>query len=164
MRYEIVELDLSGKAASIYSIIPEGQKVSLFRQFLIEWKDLYPDEVDNIVTRVKLMGENIGARETFFRHNEGRPGDGVCAFFDIPRAKLRLYCIRYGTTAIILGGGAPKNVRAWQDDPKLTKEAKKMIAYAQDINNRLKPNGDLKWSDNGVELIGNLNNNDDENE
>jgi hypothetical protein len=54
-----------------------------------------------------------------------------------------------------LGGGGPKTVRAWQDDNKLTSEAKKMIQVSKDILGRIQ-SGDLEWSDDGSQLLGNL--------
>lgn len=163
MEYEIVDTELTGKSAAIYSIVPVGEKVSVFAKFLKEWKDEFPDEVNEIVERLRLIGDKLGAREGFFKHNEGKPGDGVCAFYDVPGAKLRVYCIRYGNVAIILGGGGPKSVKAWQDDVKLNAEARKIIAYARDINDRLK-HDDLYWSKSGKELLGNLNNTENEDE
>lgn len=39
------------------------------------------------------MATKTGAAEHFFKLNEGKPGDGVCALFDSPDKKLRIYCI-----------------------------------------------------------------------
>lgn len=58
-----------------------------------------------MVQRLKIIGTKTGAREQFFKLHEGNPGDGVCALFDLPDKNLRLYCIRYNTQIIILGGG-----------------------------------------------------------
>ena len=56
--------------------------------------------------------------------DEGIPGDGVCALFDLPNSNLRLYCIRYGNSIIILGGGGqkPKTISAFQENEKLAKQ------------------------------------------
>ena len=109
------------------------------------------------------MGKTTGAREQFFKCNEGKPGDGVCALYDEPDKELRLYCIRYGKVAILLGGGGPKKRQtiAWQDDKKLTKEAQIIISISKDITNRLKE-GEIYWSANGYQLSGNLNFSDHE--
>jgi hypothetical protein len=76
---------------------------------------------------------------------------------------LRLYCIRYGSIAIILGGGGekPEGVRALQDDPKLKEENYRLRAIAKRINDRIKDK-DLYWD--GNELGGDLNFYDDEQE
>jgi hypothetical protein len=105
-----------------------------------------------------------GARATFFKEFEGSPGDGVCALYDMPGKQLRLYCIKFGMTAIILGGGGPKGkeVRSWQDDPVLKKVATRIMAYADHIGRRLTAREDLRWSKDYKHLEGVLKNYDDE--
>jgi hypothetical protein len=163
VKYEIVELeDLSGNEARIYSIVPKGETEDLFTQFVRKWQRNYGEEVKDVASRIWEIGNRVGARPGYFRHDEGKPGDGMCALSDQPGAKLRLYCIRYGSITLILGGGGPKNVRAWQDDPTLKYEAERMIAYAKDINRRLRDGDDLYWSRDKTEILGDLKNYDDE--
>lgn len=90
--------------------------------------------------------------------HEGTPGDGVCALYDIPNKRLRLYCIVYGTVAVILGGGGIKRVRVWQDDEFLRKHAELMIRISRIISLRIKE-GDIKISDDG--FTGNIKINED---
>lgn len=159
MNYEIVELEeFTGSRATVYSVILEGDDLTLFDHFVEENKTDYKAEVKSIANRLEEIGHTTGAREKFFKTKEGSPGDGVCALYDDPDSKLRLYCIRYGNVAIILGGGGPKppGVVAWQDDEKLTQEAETMIEVSNDIMQRLK-DGDLQWSSDGSQLLGNLN-------
>ena len=101
------------------------------------------------------MGHYEGAKEIYFKHVEGNLGDGICALYDSPDRKLRLYCIRYGSTAILLGGGGFKNVRALQDDPKLKYENYLLRNISKTITNAL-IEGDLAWSNDGRLLIGKL--------
>ena len=75
--------------------------------------------------------------------------------FDVPKYKLRLFCIRYGTEIIILGGGGVKEVRAWQDDPKLSSEASLTIKIAKHINQAIKDK-DIEYSDDYMKLEGDL--------
>lgn len=162
MNYEIVELSqLSGNYTTIYSIIVNGETQSLFENFIEENKNKHRDELISILDRLKVIADETGAREGFFKHKEGKPGDLVCALYDEPDRNLRLYCIRNGNVAIILGGGGLKEVTAWQHDPKLSKEANAMIEVSEDIFQRLKE-GDLRWSPDGKKLIGNLNFSEDE--
>ena len=159
MNYEIVELEeLSGAEATVYSIIKEGDQHTLFDHFISEYISNYREEVKFIINRLHEMGKTTGAREQFFKCNEGKPGDGVCALYDEPDKGLRLYCIRYGKVAILLGGGGPKyrGTVAWQDDKKLTKEAQLIISISKDITRRLKER-EIYWSANGSKLSGNLN-------
>ena len=95
MNYEIVELQISGEACTFYSVLEEGQIQTLFELFISENLKLYKDEIKEITTRLKSMAKNVGAKINFFKVHEGNYGDRVCALFDRPSQKLRLYCIRY---------------------------------------------------------------------
>ncbi len=162
MKFEIVELEpFSGIEAKIYSLIPEGEYETLFEKFVDEYKGDFKNEVKDIIKTIYQIGHTTGARSSFFKQHEGKYGDFVCALFDSPEKNLRLYCIRFGMVAVLLGGGGEKakGVRAWQDDEKLSKEANQMIEYAKDILQRL-DEGDLYWSKDRTELQGNLKNYD----
>lgn len=153
----------SGSEAKVYSIIPMGEEETLFEKFVSEYKADFKNEVKDIAKTIYQIGHTTGARSSFFKQHEGKHGDFVCALFDVPEKNLRLYCIRFGMDVVILGGGGEKagNIRAWQDDEKLSKEANLMIKYADDILQRI-DNGDLYWSKDKTELQGNLRNNDNE--
>ena len=164
MNFEIVEIEeLSGRAATIYTVLPGGTEQTVFDIFLEENKKRFNAEIGFIVNRLYEIGHRVGAREGFFKPNEGKPGDGVCALYDLPDSKLRLYCIRYGNVAVILGGGGekPKEMRAWQESDKLTEEASRMIEVSKAIMARLK-SGEIEWSRDGMGLEGDLNFEEDE--
>jgi hypothetical protein len=164
VKYEIVEMQpFSGNEAKVYSIIPEGETETLFDKFVNEYKGGFKNEIKNILKSLYQIGHTTGARSSFFKQHEGKFGDFVCALFDVPEKNLRLYCIRFGMVAIILGGGGEKaaGVIAWQDDEKLNQEASLMIEIAKDILKRL-DEGDLYWSDDRTEIEGNLKNYDNE--
>jgi hypothetical protein len=164
VNYEIVELEkYSGIQTTIYSVIMDQEDSTLFDEFLNKYKTDYRTELKSILSRLKEINHTTGAREQFFKHDEGKPGDGVCALYDEPDSKLRLYCIRYGKVAILLGSGGPKppGIRAWQDDPTLAKEMEKMIEISKDITKRLQ-SGDIRWSKDGTQLLGNLTFSDNE--
>ncbi len=154
MKFEIVELsEFSGTIASVYSVWVNDSDTTLFDQFVVENKSKYLDEISSIIDRIEIIGHRTGAREHFFKHNEGTSGDGICALYDSPDRKLRLYCIRYGSTCIILGGGGSKNVRALQDDEKLKQENYLLRQISNAITDALKE-GDLYWIENGKKLEG----------
>jgi hypothetical protein len=162
MKFEIVELlDFSGYKAGIYTIVINDDDNSLFDNFIQENKPLFSNEVDNILSKIETIGHVTGAREHLFKLNEGTVGDGICALYDNPDKKIRLYCIKYGSATIILGGGGYKNVRTLQEDPKLKYENYLLRKISKLITQSIK-DGDIKWSDNGVRLIGNLTIQDDE--
>ncbi|MDL2230195.1 hypothetical protein LJB87_00170 [Alistipes sp. OttesenSCG-928-L06] len=154
MKFEIIEIEeLSGDKGKIYSVSLNDEDQTLFDKFVEIHDEQFPAEIDEITNRLHGMGNNIGHRYDFFKHDEGIPGDGVCALYDIPERSLRLYCIRYGCVAIVLGGGGKKNVRAWQDDSTLAENAQLMINISRKISERMEE-GDLKLTDDG--LVGNL--------
>jgi hypothetical protein len=158
VEYEIVKLSLlSGTHCTVYSIIPERGGLTLYDVFINENIADFREEERDINNRLKLIGTKHGARHSYFKHFEGRYGDGVCALYDLPEKNLRLYCIRYGSDVIILGGGGlkTKETMAWQDDTKLTEEATRMIEYAKDIARRM-DSGEIYMSRDKPELEGNF--------
>ncbi len=156
MKFEIVELDeFSGIKASIYSIYVSDASETLFDEFIGENETQFSNELGSITDRLELIGNITGAREQFFKPNEGTPGDGICALYDSPDKKLRLYCIRYGSVCIILGGGGMKNVRALQDDEKLKTENYLLRFISKKITEALK-NREIWWSSDGKRLEGNM--------
>lgn len=153
MQIEIVKV-LSGDQATFYSVKLDGEDITLFDKYLIEYQKTYHEEVGKISRNIRAMANNTGARENFFKLKEGVPGDGVCALYDDPEKNLRLYCIRYGTVAVILGSGGekPKDIRALQESPKLTLENQLVrdisAAISQAMRDKL-----IWWSGNGMELL-----------
>ena len=149
MELEIVKIkQLSGKKTQIYSVILNQEDQSVFEQFLQNNYSEYPTEIEDIVSKLKIMATKTGAAEHFFKLNEGKPGDGVCALFDSPDKKLRIYCIRFANVAIIVGGGG------YQESPALKKEAEMVIQISKIISKAIK-NKDIHLNDNGF-FLGNL--------
>ena len=106
---------------------------------MIENKGAFHNEIKDINKKLYTIGNTTGARLSYFKEREGKPGDLVCALYEKPKINLRLYCIRFGHSVIIRCGGGPKNnyTRAWQDDKKLNEEAERMIKYSSDIHKRI---------------------------
>lgn len=158
MNLKLVKLkNQSGKATSVYSLYIEEEEKTLFDLF-IEENISHISELKNILTRLISIGKETGAREHYFKLDEGKPGDGVCALYDIPNSNIRLYCIRYGATLIVLGGGGvkPKNIRTLQQNKKLTDENYLLRDISEQITQRLKGR-DLKIVNNGFDFEGDLN-------
>lgn len=150
---ELVKISgLSGACCHIFSVRMDAEAQTLFEEFLEENYDTYADEVLDIYNRLKFMGREGGAREQFFKTHEGAPGDLVCALYDRPDSNLRLYCIRFGTVAVVLGGGGykPKNIRAWQQDPDLSKKAGLMKQISSSIRSAIE-RGSISITDDGID-------------
>ncbi len=169
MNYEIVEIEqFSGSEAKVYSIIPEGEEITLYDKFIQDHINEFRSELKQINERLKVIGHYTGARENFFKH-EGdyefvkKYGNYVYALYDEEKSNLRLYCIKFSTVAIILGGGGykDKSIIKWQENAVLSEEVKKMMAYAASIIKQLDEE-ELYWSDDGTELLGKFKNYNDE--
>lgn len=159
MNYEIIQLDeFSGSKATIYSVLPYGKELTLFDEFVEEYKTEFPDEILSIADLLEDMGFKYGIRENLITTKEGKPGDGVIAIYDYPDKNLRLYGIRFGSTILILGSGGfkSKEIMAWQEDQKLTKEAEIVIKISKEISQRIEEK-EIIFSEDGLQLTGNLN-------
>lgn len=163
MRYAIEEIeDLSGDACHIYSLREEGSENSLFDDFIVKNSELYEDEVVDIYNRLRFIGSEGGARAGYFKLHEGKPGDGIVALYDRPDSRLRLYCIRYGSVTLIVGGGGakPKSVRAWQEVPELARSVKTLMMISDKVYEAIKEKN-IRFTEDG-KLIGELTIADDE--
>jgi putative component of toxin-antitoxin plasmid stabilization module len=164
MNFEIIQLNqFSGNHAGIYSIYLEDEQQTLFERFIKENFNSFKSEINDIMKRLKSINYITGAREQFFKQNEGNPGDGVCALYDEPHSNVRLYCIRYGNSLIILGGGGhkSKSISAFQENEKLKDENYLLREISKRITVRIRTR-EIEFSDDGTEIFGNLEFNDDE--
>ncbi|HIY88163.1 MAG TPA: hypothetical protein H9824_05610 [Candidatus Bacteroides pullicola] len=147
---ELVKLrQYKGDKAVFYSVSIDGNKDTLFEQFVEENYDMFLQELRNIDMRIKVMNEETGAREQYFKLHEGKPGDGVAALYDFPGKKLRLYCLRFGSTTVILGGGGQKKTRTYQEDKELDKQVKLMSRISRMITLSMNDK-ELRLNDDGT--------------
>lgn len=164
MNCRIVKLEkFSGRAASVYSVYFNEENTTLFDIFIQKNVFSFKSEISNIAKRLIAIGHDTGARINFFKDKEGKPGDGLCALYDKPGSKLRLYCIRYGNDIVILGGGGhkPKGMRSLQESEELKKQNYFLRNLSQKITERIKE-GEISFSSDGLDLEGNLIFNDDD--
>jgi hypothetical protein len=147
--------DLSGPKAVFYAVKFFDTPQNELEEFVQEFGETFESEVDEILTKIDLMAYDFGAREHFFKEWEGVPGDGVCALYDQSASNLRLYCIRFGKVAVILGNGGPKSkrIRALQEDARLTKENLIVREISKLVHERLRSK-EITWR--GNELRGDL--------
>ena len=146
MKFKIVEIkQLSGEKAKIYSVLVEGDENSLLEQFFEENVG-YTNDLKWMATNLATMGHSYGCRISFFKENEGAPGDGVVAY---RRNKLRLYCLRFDSACIFCGSGGVKTTRTYQDDPILNSKVQQIKKIAASINKAIKE-GDLTIHDDGT--------------
>jgi len=158
MNFQLVKLkNFCGSKASIYTLKDVDADTTLFEKFISENINSFKSEIIDITKRLNTIGKVTGARVEFVKTKEGKPGDLVCALYDKPNSKLRLYCIRLGSSLIIIGGGGhkPKSIKALQEDPKLKQENKIMVDLSKELLNRLQ-NKELKYTNDYKDLEGNL--------
>lgn len=164
MNFKLTKLhQFNGYKTGIYSINLENEQETLFERFLKENINLFKSEIIDINSRIVTINKKTGARDQFFKLKEGNPGDGVCALYDEPESNLRLYCIKYGSTLIVLGSGGhkPKNIRTLQENEKLKDENYLLRKISKRLTERIK-NKEIKFSEDGTEFLGNLEFKDDE--
>ena len=148
MKFDIVDLnEFSGRAAKIYSILPEKDALTLLDHFFDDNKDYYL-ELKEIAAKLITMGKYTGCRPQFFKEYEGAPGDGVVALY---YKQMRLYCLRYDRSCIFVGSGGvkPPGIAAYQDYPPLDAKATEMKKIAASINKAIKEK-DLMIQDDGT--------------
>ncbi len=126
-RVTLERINSSDKVA-IYSVLYDGETQNEFEKFIAEFgsKKDFNDDLGVILARIQKV-ENDSAADRHFRY-EGKMREHIRALpshFDSSR--LRLYCICYGECVLILGGGGNKEgIKAWQDDPVLTKHVNEL--------------------------------------
>lgn len=142
---------------SVYTILVDEEEITAFKNFVMSNKDSFKSEIKDIVGRLTTMGFKTGMREDFFKLYEGNLGDGVCALYDEEESNLRLYCIRYGSQIIILGGGGhkPKSIRAFQEDKNLEKENFILRDLSKLITEKMQDK-EMWFSEDGLDFEGDL--------
>ena len=133
MQFEFVDMEeFTGRMAHIYTVQLKGDESTLLEQFFSD-NQQYESELNQIVQKLHVMGNDIGCRREYFTHEEGRPGDGVAV---LKACQLRLYCLYFDRTAVFFGSGGykPPQAHAYQEVPKLNERATQMKEIAAKIN------------------------------
>ncbi len=129
MSFQIKEIEsLSGPKAHIYSVIIDGYYNTLLEQFFNENEG--NENLQEMLNKIIVMARKTGCLKQFFKEGEGKFADGVVA---LSVGNLRLYGIYFNSTVILLGSGGEKNVRAYQDDPKLNMKVEQIKYIAKKI-------------------------------
>lgn len=135
MKFEIKELEeLSGEKAHIYSVVLEGDEETLLEQFFTENSE-HVEELQTMLSKIQTMANDTGCRRQFFTDGEGAWADGVIA---LKAGKLRLYGIYFNNRVVLFGSGGWKEVRAYQDDPRLNERAQQVRAVAKIVNKAIR--------------------------
>ncbi|MDX2429407.1 MAG: hypothetical protein QNK35_00650 [Bacteroides sp.] len=147
--------DFTFRKVKYYSILIEGSEKTEFEDFLsrMEEESKYEEDVVNLFTWLKLIGEHEGAKQKFFRP-EGTISDAMAL---PPRASimksnvllvnsLRLYCQRLNEHVVILFNGGIKTAAKAQDCPNVSAHFKQANRVAKQIND-LFIEKEIIWND-----------------
>ncbi|MBE6243934.1 MAG: hypothetical protein E7108_00215 [Bacteroidales bacterium] len=147
-----IELLENGEKVSLYSPHFEGEQYSEFETFLLKYKDLYPEDVKQIVYRLDIIKRD-GAEDRHFRY-EGTRKDRVMALpSHLETTSLRLYLLNIEAKILIIGNGGLKETATYEEDVILHKQVKTL----QKIDIELKQREQQKVIViKGTELLGEL--------
>ena len=125
---------------------------SEFENFLLKYKDLYPEDVKQIVYRLDIIKRD-GAEDRHFRY-EGTRKDRVMALpSHLETTSLRLYLLNIEAKILIIGNGGLKETATYEEDVILHKQVKTL----QKIDIELKQREQQKVIViKGTELLGEL--------
>ena len=122
-----LELVIESENISIYSPKFDGETMTEFEKFMFINRDLsYPQlkrDFDTIISVIKKMADDCGARENLFRLEGGNiKAIPLCVSLrrkDRSVGTLRLYCIRISDKILVIGNGGIKRTDTFQEDPAL---------------------------------------------
>jgi hypothetical protein len=136
---------------SILSVLP-GRKKQSSKSFFTTSYCIREKGFNEIVQRISSMTDSLGYREQFFEMNEGLRTDSVAA---LKRGRIRLYCLRWSSSLLIVGTGGLKTAQTYQKDmarrhivPEL-QELDKLIMMRQ-------RSGEIEIDHNNGSMRGNL--------
>lgn len=116
----LLELLEDGNKVSLYSPHFEGETYSEFEKFLLAYKDVYPNDVRQLVYRLDIIKRD-GAEDRHFRY-EGKMRDRVMALpSHLETTSLRLYLLNINAKVLILGNGGLKTTSTYQEDAHLNR-------------------------------------------
>ena len=148
----LIELLEDGEKVSLYSPHFEGEEYSEFENFLLMYKDTYPDDVRQLVYRLDIIKRD-GAEDRHFRY-EGSKRDRVMALpSHLETTSLRLYLLNIQSKILILGNGGLKKTATYQDDENLHRQVRTLQKIDLEMKQREKENVIVVK---GSELLGEL--------
>ena len=148
----LIELLEDGEKVSLYSPHFEGEEYSEFEKFLLTYKDIYPDDVRQLVYRLDIIKRD-GAEDRHFRY-EGTMRDRVMALpSHLETTSLRLYLLNIQAKILILGNGGLKQTATYQEDENLHRQVRTLQKIDIELKQREK---DKVIVVTGTELLGEL--------
>ena len=148
----LLELLEDGNKVSLYSPHFEGETYSEFEKFLLAYKDIYPNDVRQLVYRLDIIKRD-GAEDRHFRY-EGKMRDRVMALpSHLETTSLRLYLLNIQAKILILGNGGLKQTAKYEEDENLHRQVKVLQKIDIELKQREKEKVIVVT---GTELLGEL--------
>lgn len=145
-RFEIIDLH-EGQYANLYVIKLIENDSTEFDKF-IDDPDVKSDpNFDEFIQRLYNIADRHGCKASFFK-DESTRDNPICALFHSD-SDLRLYCIRYNLTLLIIGGGGLKSTRTYQEDERLNHCVQLLEDFWTRFDEHVK-SGEIEISDRGI--------------
>lgn len=137
---------------NFYSFTLQGEANSEFENFLLKFRDAYPEDVGKIMYRLECITRD-GVFERHFRY-ASKTADRVAELpSHIETSNLRVYCVCISEKILILGNGGLKTTRTYNEDPELNT----YVSVLQKLDSSIKYNESTSHLHiNGKELNGRL--------
>lgn len=135
--------------SSFYAVKLSNKKLTEAEEFFKRFEESEQKKINILVSNILNMTKR-GIRDEYFKIKELKIDDNICC---LSIEDLRLYCLKYGNVAVILGGGGYKNVRAYQDSAELLGQVELLQNVCRIIDERVKEK-EIIITDNSIE--GNL--------
>jgi hypothetical protein len=137
---------------------PLSETDKFFQRFLeTESLQNYREDFDEIVALIKIMGEQVGAAERFFRFEDAAqalpPKSTVYVrqlLVSDGQNTLRLYCTRLRDNIVVLFNGGIKSSQKVSDSPDLTTKFREAQHFAKKIDKAIQEKDILMDEENGV--------------
>jgi len=114
---------LEGKKTNIYAVCLDDSTACEFDKFLNSCPEEFNEEIEWLVDTIVNIKDNIGIRDGFFK-DQGIESIHRFINHKDKKASIRVFCLKWGNSVIILGGGAIKDFtisdNAWQGHPELS--------------------------------------------
>lgn len=143
-------LEIEGDKCQIFSIKFDGEESNEFEKYLLKYETSHKKIINSIVTRLELMKKRNGCLDIFFNLEVSSIYNSLCRLKETKT--LRLYCIRFGNVALILGGGGikPDDIRTYQEVPELNEEVDRLSYVYEKILDKIKEK-EIKITNTGLE-------------
>lgn len=168
MKYFALVEFYKGRAATIYSVLFNGEQDNETDKFLDAFYETHKEDIDEISILIRRSADLRGMKDNYCRASEGKITDSVIALpgkhvediTGITRTsppELRLYALRLSINTIVLysGGIKPAGLHTYQEVPELGRIVKELQEIEGRILERIMPpNREIRYK--GNDLIGNL--------